>query len=161
MKHFKHFIVHCIVQWFVRSIIRSDRIIFISLYICSLQVKLFQALSERQTLDRVFFFVLDRQSPKIFCFFNSEVLFPKSMTTLIVSDERSCRTSLRRKSSSTTGSINSLFRHHFFVLGISTSESYSQRFFHFEFDIFRNLPAFRVAPAMFVLPGYKVARFPS
>lgn len=86
------------------------------------------------------------------------------MTTSIVSDERSCRTSLRRKSSSTIGSINTLFRRHFVVFGISTFESYSQRFFHFEFAIFRDLLAFKTRqsyPPCLFLPVHKVARFPS
>ena len=44
---------------------------------------------------------------------------------------------------------------HFVVFGISTLESYNQRFFHSEIDIFLNV---RLNPPC--LPGYNVARLP-
>ena len=78
------------------------------------------------------------------------------MTMSIVSDERSSRMSLTRKLSSTTDSINLPFRRHFVVFGISTFESYSQRFFHFELHIFCDL----LVSAMFVLAWLQSCQVP-
>ena len=82
---------------------------------------------------------------------NSDVLLPSS----IVSDDKSSHTSTRRISLLITLLIFSQRLLHFVVFGISTLESYNQRFFQSEIDIFLNV---RLNPPC--LPGYNVARLP-
>ena len=85
------------------------------------------------------------------CLLDGDVLLPSS----IVSDDKSSHTSPRRISSLIPLLIFSQRLLHFVVFGISILQSYNQRFFQSEIDIFLyvclNPPC---------LPGYNVARLP-
>ena len=82
---------------------------------------------------------------------HGDVLLPCS----IVSDDKPSHISPRRISSLIPLLIFSKRLLHFVVFGISTLESYNQRFFQSEIDIFLN-----VCLNPLCLPGYNVARLP-
>ena len=83
-------------------------------------------LSQRLIIeDEVFVGRFDKPPLNNLCLLNGDVLFPSS----IVSDEKSSHTSTRRISSLIPWLIFSQRLLHCVVFGISTLESYNQRFF--------------------------------
>ena len=109
-------------------------------------------LSQRLIIDdEVFVGRFDKQPLNNLCLLNGDALLPSS----IVSDDKSSHTSIRRISSIIPLLIFSQRLLHFVVFGISNLESYNQRFFKSEIDIFLNV---RLNPPY--LPGYNVARLP-